>query len=89
MERNGNVLLCDFGLSKIQRDGILQYQTTSSVKFNAPWAAPEIIFPSETPDNDSVVKSSDVYSFGSVMLQVSMPAREPSVLTIDRSIFLF
>ncbi|KAF9457791.1 kinase-like domain-containing protein [Collybia nuda] len=73
VEDNGNVLLCDFGLSNIQRDGDAQFHTASTLKFNAPWAAPEVIFSYEYPDVTGATKASDVYSFGSVMLQASLP----------------
>jgi serine/threonine protein kinase len=74
VEGNGNILLCDFGLSKIRRDdSYVQRHTSSTVKFNAPWAAPELIFSYRNLGRDpGPEKSSDIYSLGSVMLQVNL-----------------
>ncbi|KAF9457808.1 kinase-like domain-containing protein [Collybia nuda] len=65
---DGHMLLCDFGLSSLNEDySDTIYQTSSSPKYNLPWAAPEIVL-SEFPLRPS--QSTDVYSFGSVIYQV-------------------
>lgn len=53
---------------------------TTTVGGNARWAAPEIICitNNETNTNRTVTTQSDVYSFGSIMLEVSEPA-SPSI----------
>jgi serine/threonine protein kinase len=57
-------------------DDLAQHYTASSVKCNTFWAAPEIIFFYENPGHFGASKCSDIYSFGSVMLQVSRPGDE-------------
>ncbi|KAF9456081.1 kinase-like domain-containing protein [Collybia nuda] len=65
---DGKMLLCDFGLSSIKEDYSKEfYHTTSTPKYNLPWTAPEIVL-SEFPPRPN--QKTDVYSFGSVMLQV-------------------
>ncbi|KAF9457790.1 kinase-like domain-containing protein [Collybia nuda] len=69
MKDDKNILLCDFGLSRIWMDNVPTLHTTSIGKCNYPWAAPEVIF-NDNPNEPPFTKSSDVYSFGCVMVQV-------------------
>jgi len=65
IDDDGNILLCDFGLSSFLGDG---FTTATTAKFNLRWTAPEIIFPEGKDIRPS--KLTDVYSFASVILQV-------------------
>lgn len=66
--RRGKVYLCDFGLSRLL-DGVSGQ--SSDLHCNARWAAPELL----TFRNGTSTKPScetDMYSFGSVFLEVRM-----------------
>ncbi|KAG1747601.1 kinase-like protein, partial [Suillus lakei] len=70
---NGRACLADFGLSTI----ILEFNGTSyftnSIKGNIRWAAAELFEVPEDDEGDDAVSLSvecDIYSFGSIMLQV-------------------
>lgn len=63
----GRACLADFGLSTIIVEFIGTSYFTTSVWGNVRWAATELY---ETPDNASLTTECDVYSFGSIMLQI-------------------
>ncbi|KAF9456384.1 kinase-like domain-containing protein, partial [Collybia nuda] len=68
VEKDGHMLLGDFGLSSIKEDysnGL--YDTSSTPKYNLPWTAPEIVLSEAFPRPN---QTTDIYSFGSVTLQV-------------------
>ncbi|KAF9457807.1 kinase-like domain-containing protein [Collybia nuda] len=70
VDNEGNTLLCDFGVSLIVGDiNDPFYETSSQQKYNIPWSAPEILFPGDVSPARPT-KFSDIYSFGSVMLQI-------------------
>lgn len=69
IDDEGNASLCDFGLSSIVADNDSQY-FSSTIGATIRWAAPEVHrvqSPSIPPD---IAPASDIYSFGSVMLEV-------------------
>ena len=68
---NGRACLADFGISTI----ILEFVGTNSIRGNIRWAAAELF---DAPKDDkkgdasvSLSKECDIYSFGSITLQVS------------------
>ncbi|KIJ68023.1 hypothetical protein HYDPIDRAFT_165760 [Hydnomerulius pinastri MD-312] len=68
----GRAYLSDFGLSTIHREFLGTSYFTSSSRGNVRWAAPELF---EEPKADGtplaiLSEKTDIYSFGSVMLQV-------------------
>ncbi|KAJ7759445.1 kinase-like domain-containing protein [Mycena maculata] len=69
VDKRGAPCICDFGISKIMnRPGF----TTSSVG-TAPYMAPELFFVVDGPtleSSPSTTKSSDVYSFGLLVLEI-------------------
>jgi serine/threonine protein kinase len=73
---NGKACLSDFGLSRILIDATgSSYYLTSTVMGSVRWAAPELFeIEEEHHSEEPVVPSpqSDVYSFGSTMLQVRL-----------------
>ncbi|KAG1747599.1 kinase-like domain-containing protein [Suillus lakei] len=71
---NGRACLADFGLSTIVLEFIGTSYLTNSIRGNIRWAAAELF---EVPENDeedddavSLSVECDIYSFGSIMLQV-------------------
>ncbi|KAF9456085.1 kinase-like domain-containing protein, partial [Collybia nuda] len=70
VDNEGNTLLCDFGVSLIVGDiNDSFYETSSQQKYNIAWSAPEILFPGDSSPARPTTFS-DMYSFGSVMLQI-------------------
>jgi serine/threonine protein kinase len=73
---NGRACLADFGLSTMVLEFITPSYLTSSIRGNIRWAAAELF---EVPEDDveeaavSLSTECDVYSFGSITLQVSNP----------------
>ncbi|KAG1744296.1 kinase-like domain-containing protein [Suillus lakei] len=71
--RNGRACLADFGLSTIILEFIGTSYLMSSIRGNIRWAAAELF---EVPENDedqeevSLSTECDIYSFGSIMLQI-------------------
>jgi serine/threonine protein kinase len=72
---NGRACLADFGLSTILLEFEGPSYLTSSIGGNVRWAAAELF---EVPDNSKESKAAvslstecDIYSFGSITLQVS------------------
>lgn len=63
----GRALLYDFGLSSLVRDLGLNTKSTSTVAGSLRWAAPEVF---QTDAKSKISLFSDIYSFGSVALQV-------------------
>ncbi|KAG2029522.1 kinase-like domain-containing protein [Suillus americanus] len=74
---NGRACLADFGLSTTIVELIGTSYFTDSVWGNIRWAATELY---EAPDNASLTTECDIYSFGSIMLQVSNLNFPPSDL---------
>jgi serine/threonine protein kinase len=72
---NGRACLADFGLSTIAVEFIGTSYLTSTIKGNIRWAAAELFEVSEDDEEDEAVVSltteCDIYSFGSIALQVS------------------
>jgi hypothetical protein len=66
---NGRACLADFGLSTIIKEFIGTSYITSSIRGNARWVAAELF---EISENDELLLSTecDIYSFGSITLQV-------------------
>jgi serine/threonine protein kinase len=73
----GRACLADFGLSTIIVEFIGTSYFTNSVWGNVRWAAMELY---ETPENASLTTECDFYSFGSILLQVSLLNFPPSDL---------
>ena len=71
---DGRACLADFGLSTIVMEFIGPSYLTSTIRGNIRWAAAELF---EVPEDDveeaavSLSTECDVYSFGSITLQVS------------------
>jgi len=71
---NGRACLADFGLSTMILEFVGSSYLTSSIRGNIRWAAAELFEVSEDEDEEAVISLStecDVYSFGSIALQVS------------------
>lgn len=71
---NGKACLSDFGLSRIFMEATGSSYLTSTLQGNVRWAAPELFDVGEEQQKEPVHVSpdpqSDIYSFGSTMLQV-------------------
>ncbi|KIM89876.1 hypothetical protein PILCRDRAFT_44473, partial [Piloderma croceum F 1598] len=65
----GKACLCDFGLSSITEFQGTSY-LASTIGGNVRWAAPELYRINEDNSVPPVTSHSDIYSFGSVMLEV-------------------
>ncbi|KAG1796466.1 kinase-like domain-containing protein [Suillus variegatus] len=74
---NGRACLADFGLSTILVEFIGTSYFTNFIQGNIRWAAAELY---EAPDNASLTTECDIYSFGSILLQVSHLNFQPSDL---------
>ena len=72
IDSSGRALLSDFGLSVILAELEGASYLTSSMGGTIRYAAPEIYAFQEDSTNVRVSTRSDVYSFGSVMYQVSV-----------------
>jgi serine/threonine protein kinase len=68
IDGDGKAFLADFGWSNIIVDG--PSYVTSSIGGSVRWAAPEHFRLSEGSHASTVTTYSDIYSYGSVMLQV-------------------
>jgi serine/threonine protein kinase len=74
INENGKAVLADFGLSRLLAD----HETSFFASHNSGavrWAAPEIIpLDINKPDEDvdKPNKTSDIYSFGCIMMQVTL-----------------
>jgi len=71
---NGRACLADFGLSTMVLECINPSYFTSSIRGNIRWAAAELFEVPEDYKDKTVVSLSiecDIYSFGSIALQVS------------------
>lgn len=64
---DGRACLADFGLSTILVEFIGTSYFTNSTRGNIRWAAAELY---EAPDNASLTTECDIYSFGSILLQI-------------------
>jgi len=75
VQGNGRACLADFGLSTMVLGFINPSYFTSSIRGNIRWAAAELFeVPDDDDENYTVVSLSiecDIYSFGSIALQVS------------------
>jgi serine/threonine protein kinase len=69
---DGTACIADFGLSLLYSEvmSISQASWTSTFHVNARWMVPELFGESEDDKPVRPSKYSDIYSFGSVMLQV-------------------
>ncbi|KAG2124904.1 kinase-like protein, partial [Suillus bovinus] len=67
---NGRACLADFGLSTIILEFLGTSYITSSIRGNVRWADAELFQVSED-DEVSLSPECDIYSFGSIMLQIS------------------
>ncbi|OJA10356.1 hypothetical protein AZE42_07040 [Rhizopogon vesiculosus] len=72
---SGRACLADFGLSTIVMEFIGPSYLTSTISGNIRWAAAELFeVPEDDEEHEAVVSLStecDIYSFGSITLQVS------------------
>jgi len=67
----GKACLCDFGLSSITEFQGTSY-LASTIGGNVRWTAPELFHINEDGSIPPVTSHSDIYSFGSVMLEVQL-----------------
>ncbi|KIM75199.1 hypothetical protein PILCRDRAFT_681820 [Piloderma croceum F 1598] len=70
IDDKGKALLADFGLSNVVSETRGPSYVTSSIGGSVRWAAPEIFRFSPDSHVSTVTTHGDVYSYGSVMLQV-------------------
>jgi serine/threonine protein kinase len=70
---NGRACLADFGLSTMLLDFIGPSYITSNIRGNIRWAAAELFEAPEESEEEVISLSTecDIYSFGSIFLQVS------------------
>ena len=80
IDAGGHARLSDFGLSTILAEFQGTSYFTSSIGGAVRWAAPELYYVPDTPEDDeddfetsanALTEQSDIYSFGCIMLQVS------------------
>lgn len=71
---SGKAYLCDFGLSTIRAEFQGTSYFTSSISGSIRWAAPELYQLKDEDFGTGLTTDCDVYSFGSVILQVSFHA---------------
>jgi len=69
IDGDGKALLADFGLSNVVAETYRLY-VTSSIGGSVRWAAPEHFRLSRDHHVSTVTTHSDIYSYGSVILQV-------------------
>jgi serine/threonine protein kinase len=70
LDSDGKAFLADFGLSNIIAEAYGPSYITSSIGGSIRWAAPEYFRISGGSSVSTVTTHGDVYSYGSVMLQV-------------------
>jgi serine/threonine protein kinase len=70
IDSDGKAFLADFGLSNVVAETCGPLYVTSSIGGSVRWAAPEHFRISEGSHISTVTKYSDIYSYGSVTLQV-------------------
>jgi serine/threonine protein kinase len=70
LDDEGKALLSDFGLSNVVVGARGPLYITSSIGGSVRWAAPENFSISEGDRVSTVTTHGDIYSYGSVMLQV-------------------
>lgn len=70
IDANANACLCDFGLSTILAEFQGTSYFTSTISGSVRWAAPELYCVEDDAPVKGLSTGSDIYSFGSVMLQV-------------------
>ena len=70
IDSDGKAFLADFGLSNVVAETHGPLYVTSSIGGSVRWAAPEHFRISEGSHISTVTKYSDIYSYGSVTLQV-------------------
>ena len=68
MSANGSPVLCDFGISRIHRDG-MTLAGTAILRGNARWMAIELLEhdPNVIADHSLHTKASDVWAYGMVL----------------------
>lgn len=71
---DGSACLCDFGLSSITAEFQGTSYMTSTMGGNVRWQAPELLLVAEGRMVHKVNTHSDVYSYGSVTLEVRVPS---------------
>ena len=74
IDDEGKACLCDFGLSSIAAEFQGTSYLTSTIGGNVRWAAPELYRINEDDSIPTVTTQSDIYSFGSVVLEVRLYA---------------
>jgi serine/threonine protein kinase len=72
IDANGTASLCDFGLSTILAEFHGTSLFTSTISGSVRWTAPELYEVTDGTIAIGLTTQSDIYSFGSVMLQVSV-----------------
>lgn len=70
IDSNGKALLADFGLSNVVAEACGPLYVTSSIGGSVRWAAPEHFHILEGDHVSTVTTHGDIYSYGSVTLQV-------------------
>jgi serine/threonine protein kinase len=70
LDEDGKAVLSDFGLSNVVVDACGPSYVTSSIGGSVRWAAPEHFRISDGDRISTVTTHSDIYSYGSVVLQV-------------------
>jgi serine/threonine protein kinase len=80
LDSDGKAFLADFGLSNIIAEACGPSYVTSSIGGSIRWAAPEYFRISAGSSVSTVTTHGDIYSYGSVMLQVrSIRVRRSSI----------
>jgi serine/threonine protein kinase len=71
---DGTACIADFGLSLLSSELMSMSQASSTLAGhgNVRWLAPELLRPAEDDSHVRPNKCSDIYSFGSVILQVCL-----------------
>ncbi|KIJ06709.1 hypothetical protein PAXINDRAFT_20092 [Paxillus involutus ATCC 200175] len=93
IDASGKACLADFGLATIHQEFLGTSFFTSSSRANVRWAAPELFQVPEGQGNQSVLCSeeTDVYSYGSIMLQVlsgQVPFSDSNVRQVNAKVVL-
>ncbi|KAJ8516304.1 hypothetical protein ONZ45_g6390 [Pleurotus djamor] len=76
INERGEACLCDFGLSSIAAEfqGTTSMASTAGVGVSVRWADPQLVLATSEDDSDifapALTTSNDIYSFGSVMLEI-------------------